>query len=244
MILTNGCSFTEGYDLPDRESTWPFRLGKIINKPVVNLALGGGSNERIFRTTKEFLIAHNPELIVIGWTQFDRTEISHSEGAYIRAAPWGCIAECETQFNNLPELHKNWILLNQNTWVNYRNWIHNVLFLEKYFKLAEIPYLFFTAFGNNYISEFINQTDRALELADLSYQWRDRLKYRPEKTIHNEFKELVDLCNQIDLSNWVFNNAHTMGSYLTQQGFDSDHSGHFLEDGHWHWAEILSKEIQ
>lgn len=243
MILVNGCSFTEGYDLPNASDNWPNQLGNIINQPVVNLALGGASNDRIVRTLKESLSQTKPDIVVIGWTQFNRNEISHQQGAYVRATPRGCLVECEFQFNDLPLMHEHWLTHNQNSWINYRNWIYNVLFFQQYFQELKIPFLFFTSFGNNYINEFLNESDASLSLADQSYQWRDRNRYDPDRTIHTQWQELVKLCRQINLEHWALKNTQTMQEYLVDLNFVTDRNRHFLADGHRAWAELIAQEL-
>jgi hypothetical protein len=242
MILTNGCSFTEGYDLPDKSLAWPSQLGTLLNQSIKNLALGGSSNDRIVRTMKEELFQLNPSLVVIGWTTNDRNELHHSQGFYVRATGHGCIPECEQVPEDINILHNNWAKYNLNSWVNYRNWIYNVLFFQTLFEKLKIPYIFFTALGDNYINEFINQTDKSLFLADTSYQWRDRTKYLPERTIHKEWKELVTLCQQINLNHWALQNKVTMHQYLSN--YPKDATGHPLGDGHEVWARVLAKHLQ
>lgn len=242
MILTNGCSFTEGYDLPAAELAWPGQLEKITGQKVKNLALGGASNDRIARTLREELIHSTPDAVIVGWTAIDRNEIYHTDGFYVRATSHNCIAECEIVPGDINLLHKHWLTHNFNQWINYRNWIYNILFFQKFFESVKIPYLFFTALGPNYINEFINQTNNSLVLADYSYQWRDRLKYLPEKTIHKEWQELVTLCQQIDLNRWVFNNRITMNEHLS--GHKRDQTGHPGTDGHLAWAKIISNHLK
>ena len=49
-VLTVGCSFTYGDELPNRlESAWPYLLAKQNNWQINNLGKGGGSNDRSIR---------------------------------------------------------------------------------------------------------------------------------------------------------------------------------------------------
>lgn len=244
MILTNGCSFTEGYDLEDLSLAWPYQLGKIINQQVTNLALGGSSNDRILRTTIEYLIDHRPSIVVIGWTQYYRNELSHHQGFYLRATPQHCLADSEHSPKDLDHIHQEWIAHHFNEYINYRSWIYAVLHIEMVLNALNIPYKFFSAFDNNYIDEFVNETHTSLLLADKSYQWRDRTRYAPEKTIHTEWQQLVRLCKQINLDNWILKNSQTMQTYLDNQGYRTDSTGHFLPDGHRCWAELIATALQ
>ena len=85
MLLVNGCSFTYGEELPGWTTgdhfpqTWGGQLGKRLNTEVVNLSMGGASNDRIFRTTMEYL--HNPVKglpthMVIMWSDMFRREVA------------------------------------------------------------------------------------------------------------------------------------------------------------------------
>jgi hypothetical protein len=140
-------------------------------------------------------------------------------------------------------LHKIWLTDIHNNYISYRNWINYVLHLQNYFDIKQINYQFFLAWGPNYINEFINESDLALELADQSFQHRDRNQYSPCRDIHKEYQELVTLTKQIDLSKWITNNQHTMQSFLYAKGCISDMTGHFLEDGHELWAEQIKREL-
>lgn len=242
MILANGCSFTEGYDLESTDLAWPSQLGKIKNIPVHNIALGGASNDRISRTLKEALVTIRPEIVVVGWTTIDRNELHHRDGFYVRATSQNCLVECEEIPNDVDLLHQNWLKYNHNSWINYRDWIYSVLFFQQFFEELKIPYLFFTALGNNYINEFINQTDKSLALADKSYQWRDRKKYQPERTIHKEWKELVNLCQQVNQDRWVLRNQCTMQNYVKNYGVDS--TGHPTAPAHLAWAEVIADHLK
>jgi len=80
LLYANGCSMTFGEEMGPltdpicNATAWPHHLGKLMGIPVMNDSLGGGSNDRIVRTTVKF-IAHYlrkqpaAELrVVIGWT--------------------------------------------------------------------------------------------------------------------------------------------------------------------------------
>jgi len=239
MILINGCSFTEGYDLENINDNWPSQLSHIINKPISNIALGGSSNDRIARTTHEWLVTNpDPEHVIIGWTTYNRNELYHHEGLYIRGLSTGSESEIEYNPADIKIVHKNWIQYNLNRWINYRNWIYHLLFLQKYFESKNIKYTFFNAIDNPLIIDFLNGTDTALELADLAWQWRDKSKYKAERTIHNQYKELVDLCQRVNLDNWILPDS-TMQAYVNKFNCPIDKNGHYYADGYKIWAEFV-----
>jgi hypothetical protein len=96
-LFTNGCSWTWGgaLDLPDTiehlshlhdHIVWPAQLKKIMGYDnVVNLSQGCGSNQRICRTTFDWVTTQTPETLkntvaVIQWSLVDRYEyyVPHS----------------------------------------------------------------------------------------------------------------------------------------------------------------------
>jgi lysophospholipase L1-like esterase len=243
ILLSNGCSFTEGYALSTPNSSWPFRLSDNLNGNVVNLALGGAGNDRIYRTTIEYLnVNSTSDLIIIGWAGLNRAELSHESGLYLRLGA-DILADTRQLNQDLSHVHKFWLTDLYNQYISYRNWINYVLHLQNYFDIKKINYRFFLAWGTNYIKEFINESDLALELADQSFQWRDRTQYAACRSIHKEYQELVHLTKQIDLSKWITNNQYTMQSFLNTKDCITDDTGHFLEDGHQIWAEQIKKTL-
>ena len=91
MILVNGDSWTGGRTYEKLSDTWPFQMAEKYQLSVENLAWGGVSNHRIFRTTIEYLykcelpISH----LIIGWSSFDRFEFPTTSGSYARITAKG-----------------------------------------------------------------------------------------------------------------------------------------------------------
>ncbi len=244
MILTNGCSFTEGYGLGDASLNWPSQLSRKLSLPVTNLALGGASNSRIARTTREALAqTGHKKLVVIGWTMFDRNELMHEQGYYLRATKDGCIPDSEARPDNLDVMHKHWITHSYNFWLNYRQWLYDVLDLQSHLLYRGVKFKFFTAFGDNHLADFKLNSATAMDIAEKSWQWRDRSMYEPDKELHKEYQELFQLVRQIDLTHWVTRNKDTMQSWLSTRNFQTDNTGHFLQDGHLAWSDRIAEDI-
>ena len=107
ILLTNGCSWTwgggleyvisvdniihknistfpeistDGLDDIRYASVWPYHLGNMLgSEKTINLALGGGSNQRIVRTTLNWIMSQSAEdlentVAVIQWTDAARYE--------------------------------------------------------------------------------------------------------------------------------------------------------------------------
>lgn len=85
-LLTNGCSWTWGGGFDDLsnkdrlETVWPHHLMNLLQySNNVNLSEGGGSNQRIFRTTLDWILQQDRETLdntvaVIQWSELSRYE--------------------------------------------------------------------------------------------------------------------------------------------------------------------------
>lgn len=99
-LLTNGCSWTWGGGInhiseQDRlETVWPHHLMNLLEHDTnVNLSMGCGSNQRIVRTTLDWILQQDRETLdntvaVIQWTEVSRYEYYSKSAA--------------------PEKHNNW----------------------------------------------------------------------------------------------------------------------------------------
>lgn len=88
ILLTNGCSWTWGGGIdrqyPDKteldQLTWPKHLADLLGcEEFYNLAAGGGSNQRILRTTLDWILYQPKHVLentiaVIQWTEESRYE--------------------------------------------------------------------------------------------------------------------------------------------------------------------------
>ena len=79
ILYTNGCSFTWGDELSNRNSRYASLLANKLNCELVDNSMCGASNERILRTTLDYLQDPKTDLenliVVIGWSGISRTEI-------------------------------------------------------------------------------------------------------------------------------------------------------------------------
>jgi len=85
-LIAFGCSFTYGHGLPDcllannepgdqpSKFSWPYELGKLTNRQVLNLSVPGSSNQEILKRilSTEYM---PDDLAVILWTHYSRDEL-------------------------------------------------------------------------------------------------------------------------------------------------------------------------
>jgi len=73
-LLINGCSYTVNWNQTCRE------FGKKLNfENTVNLSLSGSSNDRIFRSTLEYIFKNKVDFVILALTFWDRQEAPWAE---------------------------------------------------------------------------------------------------------------------------------------------------------------------
>jgi hypothetical protein len=77
MIYCIGDSFTYGEELPNREAdAYPYILGRMLSKDVVNLGKPATGNYRIVKRAMDIVLEKKPSLVVIGWSDPARQEFA------------------------------------------------------------------------------------------------------------------------------------------------------------------------
>jgi len=171
MIYANGDSHTFG-TLVQSQERFSNIVAKEFNQPIVNHAKPGASNQRILRTTLDFLQTTTPDFIMIGWTTWEREEWYH-QGQYYDVNSADAIIP-----DNLKERYKNWVVEQSDGMRNKKSvlWHDKIYNLHEQLKEKGIQHLFFNGFynffnikknkekdwGNNFLGPYDN---------DSSYYW-------------------------------------------------------------------------
>ena len=91
-LYTNGCSFVYGDELSNpndnewlEKKRWSRIFSEKYNVKEINESENGSSNNRIYRTTKDWVLGNKDKLedtfVVLGWSQSVRTEKYNDEAA-------------------------------------------------------------------------------------------------------------------------------------------------------------------
>lgn len=212
-ILTNGCSFTQGiYDNHDEKDTWAYMLGH----DVVNLAEGGGSNHRIFRTTMSYLLDNEVDLIIIGWTGPERIEIPYYKNDWLRVSHGFVLPENDDYAKDRFNQNQYW----------YRNCHNDVKSMEQFiFFIRTIQAMPVRCIMFNALQcDFLWQIEKEDAIAE-----------------HFDMLHLTEQVDKIDKSDWVLWGS-SMEEYLV--GFPSaDEYGHPTKEGHEFFAKKIVQFI-
>lgn len=241
-IFANGCSHMSGnyctgtvenFDVWQERRSPASKLGKLLNvDDVVNYAKGGASNDRIYRTTIQFINDHYYNLheyfFLIGWTSSDRSEltllgdvntniIKQKTSAQIeQMTDWiikqdiNIVQTTSDDFGNIIDNKNNYL---NDFWYNFSplygeiKKINYIIGLESLLKSLNVKYYFYNAIGTLPV--------RVTKLINESHF------YKPFTDNGTEFK------------------------YLKKAGFKTNPiCNHFDHDATEHWAEIIFNEIK
>ncbi len=122
MILVNGCSFTSGEESP---VAWPSLIDD-----TVNIAVPGSSNDRIIRTTVEYVNNNSVSGVIVAWTSPNRIEISEKQLTPTSGRKYGEVVQ---------QVFQDW----NYDWA-WSKFITQVNLLDRY--LGTIPHVFVSAF--------------------------------------------------------------------------------------------------
>lgn len=151
-IYANGCSYVDGTGLHQlqKRPTAVHLFARQLKCDYLNNAKGGGSNQRIVRTTIDWLLENkdkwNEVLVLIGWTEFHRYEILNNRN-------WTQINRLDTPPEKMQkrvgsENWKSYISNFYNMWRMYNNYLDNILYLQLFLESNNIKYIFWDSIGD------------------------------------------------------------------------------------------------
>jgi hypothetical protein len=230
-LYCNGDSWTFGEEIGEDRmqqninekyyNTWPWLLSQELDIPVcINEASGGGSNDRIYRKTYQFIKDYirkgkDPKelTIVIGWTSPERgemgIEVSEMDIEYVRFTPHDIINQSKN--------------LNKNTVDDLKIYRDNFL------------NLFSENYGVHNQLMFMDNLRFICSQLEISYYDFIAIGYWPPKMLENA------RYNKIKLPN--FYSADTFNNTVQQNNWDVYPAKHPTPETYKKWTNILKKFI-
>lgn len=210
---------------------WPGRLAqKLKVSDFFNHATGGGSNDRIFRTTIEYIRGLSPEqcaqtLIVIGWTVVDRREIylNHDNNWH----RWNTNETFSVTLTKphtldahlihmLDDHHKDYITTLFSKHERYMSYFNLSFALSKILQAMNIRHLFFNALPLHW-NIFADSDFCQMYEPQLAWQDNDNQNFLPHRD--------------------------NMNNFVAVKQFNRGPGHHPLADGHRAWAEYIYEHL-
>jgi len=221
LLITNGCSFTWGDELPAREfQAYPYLLAKKLGVGVVNLAECGRSNEAIIRTTLDYIINKDlsefEPIFVIGWSGIARKEF-YSQGQ------WQKITPTQVVINKLAEVHYKYLQSEKQDNLEFFN---QVLLLQLLFKSKNFKYFFFNINDGQVFQKIKRGSGEVTDGYNLNH-------------LNDNFFDELDL----NLFPSFTDSSSTFMNYALANGGELKPGRHPDEKSHEVWADYIATKI-
>lgn len=146
VLYVNGDSHSAGHDAGGLAFSYGQHIANALGAEFTCDALAGCGNDRIIRTTKEYLKSNTPDFIIIGWSTWEREEWHHEDKTYTVAGGGHSQLPLELQ-----ERYKEWVIRLDTSSEQHR--IEDVAHRKIWqFHLEleeqEIPHLFFNCYSH------------------------------------------------------------------------------------------------
>ena len=219
ILYVNG----DSYSAPSKDfKVYSDILGENLSVPVINDAMSGSSNDRIFRTTLEYvssLTSNEKPVIVLGFSFFTREEtwIDDIDAYKHRIKDYS-----KSQFVSLDWLKKSdvsdeimHLIIDQNINKQAINFYTKLYMLTSFLKGLDIPYFIFSAANN-------------VDYRNLNW---DSLKSL------SMYQKICQDSNVLDFK--TFNIPH----WADKNNIKTTPTGHLFEDGHVKFAEYIQTKL-
>lgn len=186
-VLFVGCSHTadSGFTINNRQLYhWPYLLSKQYNFNVVNLGIGGSSNEEIFYRTIQAISQEEFTCVIVMWSELGRKwayfeDNNIDDYTILNNGEVKGYLNYTTAAQDYAKLHYTYF---NNTFINLRNWLSQIIALESTLINKKQPFFFIKGF-ENYI----------LDLENANYS------YNMGFTITSDLREILNLDNNPDI---------------------------------------------
>jgi len=144
MLYVNGDShsYGSGVESPNKFSDI---VAQEFTYDIVNDATAGASNQRILRTTYDYLKSRNPNLVLIGWSSWEREEWNHQEQYYnVNSSGHDELPD------ELQTYYKEWVTQQTQETLNIKSqqWHNQIYQLHQELEQKNINHLFFNCMYN------------------------------------------------------------------------------------------------
>lgn len=241
----------DGYRLP---KVWPYKLGKLLNRDVVNIASAGSSNDTIVKRTIEnvlkYLKNYKAEelFVIVGWSSPERKDFYFKgdwNGDHVDE--WETMYPAELtlgfeKYKNTPldEFYKLYLLYFWNEEEYISRYMEQNLLLHYFLKNKKIKHLFFNSF---YEPKFFldgqpaNAMHEDIELVQKIYEkFNSKLITEDFKKINKNFFHDISFREMMVSKDSEFPQSDGM--------WDKDDEHHPSELAHEFWAEELNIKLK
>ena len=247
--LSNGCSFST----KKRYLSCHQKLGELLAlEPTLNLAKGGRGNDRCVQTTMHWFLK-NPErmkdtFVSIGWSSAHRWDYVHKlttaelKERGVKGYKFE-VAKFDRQWASWRTWEQDWISRDKDCDIDASSAVKlytNIITLQNFFKLYQIPYVMYWALTNDL------PTEGDFDVLYNAIDQKHFMNFKPSEhaqeniSIYNKMKNMLD---KVTVPNADYVQSHF--EYCAKHGWTkSVNDGHPNHKGHHGWAQLLYDFVQ
>jgi hypothetical protein len=248
--LSNGCSFSTKKTYQSAHQ----RLGSLLGlSDTVMLAKGGRGNERIANTTLLWFY-RNPDrlrdtFVSVGWSSAHRWDYIHrlSTAEQVERGVPGikrAVADFSYQWGSWRSWEQEFFLQDPDLHIEHTAAVKTltaILSLQNFFKLHQIPYVFYWALSNDL------PADPDIQVLKDQVDQNHFYNFNPAPAVKNNLQSMFSwfnkTTNQIKLENTDYCQSHF--EYCVKNNCTkSPQDGHPTQTGHHQWAQLIYNFIQ
>lgn len=242
--LSNGCSFSTKKAFLSCHQ----KLGELLQlNPTINLAKAGRGNDRCVATTIHWFLKHPERMkdtfVSIGWSSAHRWDYISGPTEPGMKGVKGEIANFSHQWGTWRLWEEEWLANGPDIDIDLSSSMRmytNILTLQNFFKLHNIPYLMYWALTNDLPEEGdLKALKDAVDRTHF-YNFETSEHVKENIKIYNEMKTKREI---VIVANTDYVQSHF--EYCAQQGLrKSSDDAHPSLEGHHTWAELLLQFVR
>ena len=231
--MLNGDSFVHEYHLPI-ESRW-----STLIKADVNLAIGAGSNDRMFSTTIEFLNDNQVKTMIMGWTWWARSFFNKSNGSRYKICGERATDEMLGDATNDPKISEFYFKKVFNEFTQLKNTLVQMIHIQEYCRMKKIRLI---NFATKFTVDDLNDNELR-KIASMSFVSPSDLAtpYLEKKKINDNYDLLKSYISRLDANTWIDKKVFSSMLPLLEKFPQID--DHLGVEGSKFWAEKIQNHI-
>jgi hypothetical protein len=180
ILYVNGDSHSYGQDAGGPLHTYGKKIADYLNFKFVCDAENGASTQRIIRTSKLYLEHNTPNLIIIGWSTWEREEFL-IDGEYYQFS-YGKLVP-----NKVKEFYKQWVIDRKPQYIYAEQAQKDIWQFHQELTAKNLPHLFFNCYSDLNTQPILDWSGCYIDpyKFDMTYwKWLNDRGYKSNKWFH------------------------------------------------------------
>lgn len=218
MIYVEGASLTFGDELKNPETqAWPAILSDLVQADVINNASKGKSNQHMVYDAVNYCSQNKPNLVIVAFGPLGRHLFIRRENNYmvdVSVTGSNSIYNDNKEFKEFKKLFfKYW----NNTLYTVYMFLQNVLLLQSFLELRNIPYLFLNSDNIDEVLKLLTISQQDVKIKDYLLDAFCVMDDQQILQTEMQLNSLVSLLNPLYKMDWDFRSLINFNTHPTAE---------------------------